>query len=428
MSGIEIERQNILHQLRGGLIVSCQAAPDSPMDCPEILAGFAKCAVLAGAVAIRANHGKNISAIRQAVTIPIIGLKKRDIAHSEVYITPEWQDVVWLRRQAWPEFDAALRHMHSPDEFLAVAPYGPNRSRLAYDELLANQLALTLVRAQMKRASGRELRGTGEIRKRIISKLPYSLTNAQQSAATEILADMASSNRMIRLLQGDVGSGKTVVALLALAAAVESGTQGALMVPTEILARQHFVGLSTLVEGTGLRLAILTGREKGKLREETLTGLASGSVDILIGTHALFQDGVGFHDLGLAVVDEQHRFGVHQRLALQGKSEGKTDLLVMTATPIPRTLALTVYGDMDVSKITEKPAGRLPIDTRVLPNERYDELVSGLHRSLSRGSRAYWVCPLVEESEFVDSAAAEKRFEALAEEFPNQVGLIHGRM
>ena len=341
---------------------------------------------------------------------------------------PEWQDVVWLRRQAWPEFDAALKHMHSPDEFLAVAPTGPNRSRLAYDELLANQLALTLVRAQMKRASGRELRGTGEIRKRIISNLPYSLTNAQQNAATEILADMASCNRMIRLLQGDVGSGKTVVALLALAAAVESGTQGALMVPTEILARQHFVGLSTLVEGTGLRLAILTGREKGKLREETLTGLASGSVDILIGTHALFQDGVGFHDLGLAVVDEQHRFGVHQRLALQGKSEGKTDLLVMTATPIPRTLALTVYGDMDVSKITEKPAGRLPIDTRVLPNSRYDELVSGLHRSLSRGSRAYWVCPLVEESEFVDSAAAEKRFEALAEEFPNQVGLIHGRM
>ena len=318
--------------------------------------------------------------------------------------------------------------MHSPDAFLGVAPTGPNRSRLAYDELLANQLALTLVRAQMKRASGRKLSGSGDLRKLIINNLPYSITNAQQSAISEILADMASSNRMIRLLQGDVGSGKTVVALLALAAAVESGTQGALMVPTEILARQHFVGLSKLVEGTGIKLAILTGREKGKLREETLAGLASGAINILIGTHALFQDGVEFHDLGLAVVDEQHRFGVHQRLALQGKSEGKTDLLVMTATPIPRTLALTAYGDMDVSKITEKPAGRLPIDTRVLPNGRYDELISGLHRSLAAGARAYWVCPLVEESEFIDSAAAEKRFEALAEEFPNQVGLIHGRM
>lgn len=341
---------------------------------------------------------------------------------------PEWQDVAWLQRQAWPDFGAALRNMHTPEDLTVLALDGANRSRLAYDELLANQLALTLVRGQMKRASGRKLGGSGDLRKLIINNLPYSLTNAQQSATAEILADMASQNRMIRLLQGDVGAGKTVVALLALAAAVESGTQGALMVPTEILARQHFVGLSKLIEGTGIKLAILTGREKGKLREETLAGLVSGAINILIGTHALFQDGVAFHDLGLAVVDEQHRFGVHQRLALQGKSEGNTDLLVMTATPIPRTLALTAYGDMDVSKLTEKPAGRLPIDTRILPNGRYDEVISGLHRSLAIGARAYWVCPLVEESEFVDSAAAEKRFEALAEEFPNQVGLIHGRM
>ena len=341
---------------------------------------------------------------------------------------PEWQDVAWLQRQAWPDFGVALRNMHTPEDLTVLALDGANRSRLAYDELLANQLALTLVRGQMKRASGRKLGGSGDLRKLIINNLPYSLTNAQQSATAEILADMASQNRMIRLLQGDVGAGKTVVALLALAAAVESGTQGALMVPTEILARQHFVGLSKLIEGTGIKLAILTGREKGKLREETLAGLVSGAINILIGTHALFQDGVAFHDLGLAVVDEQHRFGVHQRLALQGKSEGNTDLLVMTATPIPRTLALTAYGDMDVSKLTEKPAGRLPIDTRILPNGRYDEVISGLHRSLAIGARAYWVCPLVEESEFVDSAAAEKRFEALAEEFPNQVGLIHGRM
>ena len=343
-------------------------------------------------------------------------------------VLPEWQDIAWLQRQAWPDFGSALRNMHTPTDLTVVAMDGPNRSRLAYDELLANQLALSLVRAQMKRAKGRKLGGTGQLRKLIINNLPYSLTNAQQSAIAEILADMANPNRMIRLLQGDVGAGKTVVALLALAAAVESGTQGALMVPTEILARQHFAGLNKLIEGTGIKLAILTGREKGKARDETLAALASGDINILIGTHALFQDGVAFHDLGLAVVDEQHRFGVHQRLALQDKSLGNTDLLVMTATPIPRTLALTAYGDMDVSKLTEKPAGRLPIDTRVLPVSRYDELIGGLHRSLSTGARAYWVCPLVEESEFVDSAAAEKRFEALATEFPDQVGLIHGRL
>ncbi len=343
-------------------------------------------------------------------------------------VLPEWQDIAWLQRQAWPDFGSALRNMHTPTDLTVVAMDGPNRSRLAYDELLANQLALSLVRAQMKRAKGRKLGGTGQLRKLIINNLPYSLTIAQQSAIAEILADMANPNRMIRLLQGDVGAGKTVVALLALAAAVESGTQGALMVPTEILARQHFAGLNKLIEGTGIKLAILTGREKGKARDETLAALASGDINILIGTHALFQDGVAFHDLGLAVVDEQHRFGVHQRLALQDKSLGNTDLLVMTATPIPRTLALTAYGDMDVSKLTEKPAGRLPIDTRVLPVSRYDELIGGLHRSLSTGARAYWVCPLVEESEFVDSAAAEKRFEALATEFPDQVGLIHGRL
>jgi ATP-dependent DNA helicase RecG len=239
---------------------------------------------------------------------------------------------------------------------------------------------------------------------------------------------MASGQRMLRLLQGDVGSGKTVVALLALARAVDSGTQGALMVPTEILARQHASTLAKLVSTTSLRLALLTGREKGKTREEILARLKSGEIDILIGTHALFQEGVEFKDLGLVVIDEQHRFGVHQRLALQAKSELGTDFLVMTATPIPRTLALTVYGDMDVSKLTEKPAGRLPIDTRVMPLARIDEIISGLQRSLATGARAYWVCPLVEESEFIDSAAAEKRFEALLEIFGAKVGLVHGRM
>jgi ATP-dependent DNA helicase RecG len=351
--------------------------------------------------------------------------KASQAALGKLPLFAEWQDVEWLKRQAWPDFTTALKSLHSP---LEVNAEGPMRQRLAYDELLANQLALSLVRNQMKRASGRPMGGTGTIRNKIINKLPYHLTNAQLNATFEILADMTSNHRMIRLLQGDVGSGKTVVALLALTAAVESGFQGAFMVPTEILARQHLANLTRLTQDTGLRIALLTGREKGKARDEVLSDLQDGNIDILIGTHALFQDGVEFKDLGLAVIDEQHRFGVHQRLALQAKSPGHTDLLVMTATPIPRTLALTVYGDMDVSKLTEKPAGRLPIDTRVLPTTRIDEVIAGIHRSLATGSRAYWVCPLVEESEYIDLANAEKRFESLQAEFPNQVGLIHGRL
>ena len=341
---------------------------------------------------------------------------------------PEWQDEAFRQRHQWPDFAAALRVLHHPETPAVMSPESPARRRLAYDELLANQLALSLVRAHLKRAAGRSLKGSGGMRGKIIASLPYSLTGAQRDAIAEILRDMAAPERMLRLLQGDVGSGKTVVALLALATAVESGAQGAFMAPTEILVRQHMATLSKYCEGSGLRVALLTGREKGKLREDILARLASGEIDILIGTHALFQEGVAFKDLGLAVIDEQHRFGVHQRLALQAKAGSSTDLLVMTATPIPRTLALTVYGNMDVSRLTEKPAGRLPIDTRVLPMERQGEVVEGLGRSLAQGHRAYWVCPLVAESELVDLAAAEDRFAALAQRFPGQVGLVHGRL
>ena len=341
---------------------------------------------------------------------------------------PEWQDQPFLQRHGWPGFGAALHTLHRPETPSAVGLESPARRRLAYDELLSNQLALCLVRANMKRAQGRKLPGTGELRKKLIDALPYSLTNAQAEAVKDILRDMASSDRMLRLLQGDVGSGKTVVALLALATAVESGAQGALMVPTEILARQHFATLSRFCSAAGISISLLTGREKGKTREEILTRIASGETQIVVGTHALFQDGVNFSDLGLVVIDEQHRFGVHQRLALQAKAGGATDLLVMTATPIPRTLALTVYGDMDVSKLTEKPAGRLPIDTRVIPMQRMEEVIEGLGRSMAQGNRAYWVCPLVEESEVVDLAAAEDRFMQLAARFKGKVGLVHGRM
>jgi ATP-dependent DNA helicase RecG len=341
---------------------------------------------------------------------------------------PEWQDQAFLQRQGWPGFGAALKFLHHPETPSAVGPESPARRRLAYDELLANQLALSLVRANMKRAQGRRLPGTGDLRARLVNALPYSLTRAQTEAIAEILRDMASEERMLRLLQGDVGSGKTVVALLALAAAVESGAQGALMAPTEILARQHHATLSKLCDKAGITVVLLTGREKGKTRDEIVARIASGETQIVIGTHALFQDDVTFKDLGLAVIDEQHRFGVHQRLALQAKAGGATDLLVMTATPIPRTLALTVYGDMDVSKLTEKPAGRLPIDTRVIPLSRMDEVIEGLSRSMAQGNRAYWVCPLVEESEAVDLAAAEERFLALAARFKGKVGLVHGRL
>ena len=340
----------------------------------------------------------------------------------------EWQDAAWKKKRGWPEFNAALKALHNPQITETPSLNSPSHLRLAYDELLANQLALSLVRGHMKRASGRSFVGDGQRRAKVIAALPYKLTGAQVFANAEIQSDMASPSRMLRLLQGDVGSGKTIVALLALATAVECGAQGAFMVPTEILARQHITSFTPLCQASGISIAVLTGREKGKQREDILERLAEGSIDILIGTHALFQEGVEFNNLGLVVIDEQHRFGVHQRLALQAKAGSATDLLVMTATPIPRTLALTVYGDMDVSKLTEKPAGRLPIDTRVLPLERMDEVVAGLGRSIKSGQRAYWVCPLVEESEMVDLAAAEDRFKHLEHRFPRRVGLIHGRL
>lgn len=354
--------------------------------------------------------------------------KASDAAVSLVPPLGEWQDSSWLSRQGWHGFQPAMAAVHAPQSGEDVSPEATDRQRLAYDELLANQLALALVRRQMKRARGRSLAANGDYRSRILEQLPYSPTQSQQGATAEILEDMASPDRMLRLLQGDVGSGKTLVSLLALVTAVEAGAQGALMVPTEILARQHLESLSELCEPAGIAVEILTGREKGKTREAILERLQSGKIGILVGTHALFQAGVDFKDLGLAVIDEQHRFGVHQRLAIQSKAAGKADVLVMTATPIPRTLSLTLYGDMDVSRLTEKPAGRQPVDTRVLPADRLGDIVDGLRRALATGARAFWVCPLVEENDEMDWVAAEARFGALNDIFPGQVGLVHGRM
>lgn len=340
---------------------------------------------------------------------------------------PEWQDGAFMRRHTFPGFADALTRIHNPADPIDVSIDGAAWRRLAYDELLAGQVSLALVRAKIRRLSGRPLVGDGRIVEKLRAALPYSLTPSQEFALAEINADLADPERMLRLLQGDVGSGKTVVALLAMARAVEAGGQAALMAPTEILARQHLATIAPLAARVGLRIAILTGREKGRERTETLAGLASGEIDIVVGTHALFQETVTFHDLVLAVIDEQHRFGVHQRLAITAKGDAP-DMLVMTATPIPRTLVLTAFGDMDVSKLTEKPAGRQPIRTVTLPLERLDELVTRMQDAVAGGQKIYWICPLVEESEEIKLMSAEDRFASLKPLFGGRIGLVHGRM
>jgi ATP-dependent DNA helicase RecG len=341
---------------------------------------------------------------------------------------PEWQDAAFRKVRGWSSFRDAILEAHAPESESDLSPETPVRSRLAYDELLANQLALILIRARMRATKGRVLKGTGALKAKAIAALPFALTEAQTAALAEIEADMAQPLRMLRLLQGDVGSGKTIVAFLALLSAVEAGTQGAFMAPTEILARQHMSALEPLARAAGIRMALLTGRERGLGRYDTLNALAQGEVDILVGTHALFSEDVTFHNLGLAVVDEQHRFGVHQRMQLQGKNDKPTDVLEMTATPIPRTLALTAYGDMDVSRLIGRPPGRKKVETRVISAERIDEVIEHLRRAITKGARAYWVCPLVEESEKIDLAAAEERAAMLKRVLGSKVGLAHGRM
>ena len=340
---------------------------------------------------------------------------------------PEWISPEVIRRCKFPDVAEALNRVHVPVELTDILPDGPFWSRLAFDELLAGQLALALVRAQLRRPAGDRHAGDGHLRKKIIDALPYALTSSQQQAAAAIADDLRQPIRMLRLLQGDVGSGKTVVALLAAAAVAEVGKQAALMAPTEILARQHIKTITPLAERAGLRVAILTGREKGKERREILARLEAGEIDFLVGTHALIQDDVAFNALALAVVDEQHRFGVRERLALTAKGE-IVDVLVLSATPIPRTLVLTYFGDMDVSELREKPAGRQPIDTRAVASGRINEVMEAVGRALDKGKLVYWIVPLVEESETVNLTDAEARFESLRERFGDKVGLVHGKM
>jgi ATP-dependent DNA helicase RecG len=385
--------------------------PDRVLD----EAGFARMPAIEPVYPL--TEGLMLGSLRRAVALAL----------PKVPQLPEWIDAKVMRRAKFPSLNEALTRIHVPQELDDVLPEKPFWQRLAYDELLAGQLALALVRAQLRRPAGVRNAGDGHLRRKIIDALPYALTASQRQAAAAIAKDLAEPLRMLRLLQGDVGSGKTVVALLAAAAVAETGKQAALMAPTEILARQHLKTIAPLAERAGLRVAILTGREKGKERKEILARLAGGEIDLLVGTHAIIQDDVAYKALALAIVDEQHRFGVRERLTLTEKGDA-VDVLVLSATPIPRTLVLTYFGDMDISELREKPAGRQPIDTRAVPMDRLEEMIGAVGRALDGGRLVYWICPLVEESEEVALTDAEQRFKVLQQHFGDRVGLVHGRM
>lgn len=347
-------------------------------------------------------------------------------ALAKIPVLDEWLDPAYQAREQMPRWHEAIQQAHNPADAEGISPEHPARRRLAYDELLANQLTMALMRVNQRQQKGRALAGDEALFQKALGAFPFDLTNSQKSAVAQIREDLQKPLRMHRLLQGDVGSGKTAVAFLAMIHAIGSGCQAAIMAPTEILARQHEKTVGALAAKIGLKVVTLTGRDKGKSRSAILEAIADGAAHIVIGTHALFQEDVTFKDLALVIIDEQHRFGVHQRLLLSEKGQ-TADMLVMTATPIPRTLTLTVYGDMEVSILSEKPAGRQPIDTRLVSDERIEEVLQGLQRKIETGDRIYWVCPLVEESEKLDLAAAEERFAMMSHRF-KRVGLLHGRM
>ncbi len=349
-------------------------------------------------------------------------------ALSQLPDLPEWADPALVTREDWPGWGEALRAAHRPEKGADLLPTAPARARLAYDELLAHQLTLALARADRRAQRGIVSEGDGRLRSRVLKALPYAPTKAQLRSMDEIAADMAAPERMNRLLQGDVGAGKTLVAFMALLVAVEAGGQGVMMAPTEILARQHLEGLQPLAESAGVVLEILTGRDKAGERAAKVAALERGDIQILVGTHAVFQKDVAFRDLRLAIIDEQHRFGVRQRLELGRKGQG-ADVLVMTATPIPRSLSLAQYGDMEVSVLDEKPPGRKPVRTALVSAERMDEVVDHLRKAVAEGRQAYWVCPLVEESESSDLTSAEMRFRMLRAALgEGVVGLVHGQL
>ena len=379
-----------------------------------------------------------LEALAQIATVAPIypqtaGLTSRQIARLArlaLERTPalaEWQDPAWLDRQSWPDWRAAVAQAHAPCDPADLEPQAAWRRRLVFDELLAHQLALALVRQAWQHRPGRSLTGNGQLRTKVLDNLGFPLTVSQATALAEIDRDLAAETRMLRLLQGDVGSGKTVVGLLAMLTAVEADAQAVLLAPTEILVRQHAETIRRMAAPAGLAPVVLTGRDKGRGRAAILAAIADGSARLVIGTHAVLSEDVVFRDLALAVIDEQHRFGVNQRVQVAEKGRA-VDILVMTATPIPRTLQMAAYGDLDISTLPEKPPGRRPVDTRVVAASRLDEVLAGIGRTLDQGAKVFWVCPLVEESDVADLAAATERFEALSRRFGDRVGLLHGRM
>ncbi len=381
---------------------------------------------------VKASEAENLPAVEPVYPLtaglsPKVLRRTMEAAIARLPLLPEWLDETLIRKQGFPTSSDAFRRLHDPRDAADMDPQAPARRRLAYDEFLAGQVSLALVRRNVRRAKGRPVRTEGRLAGQILENLPFSPTNSQREAVADILKDMAGEERMLRLVQGDVGSGKTLVALLSMAAAVEAGGQAVLMAPTEILARQHHATISRFLEKTDVSVELLTGKMKMSERNAALARIASGEAHIVVGTHALFQEGVTYANLLLAVVDEQHRFGVHQRLRLTAKGLAP-HMLVMTATPIPRTLVLAAFGDMDVSKLTEKPAGRKPIQTVTVPSERLDEIVHRLQKAIQEGKKAYWICPLVEESEESELTSVEERHGVLAQFFGARASLIHGRM
>ena len=381
---------------------------------------------------VRASEAENLPLVEPIYPLTA-GLSARilrkavEAALPRIADFPEWIEDALMQKQGFQSARDCFLALHDPRDETDLDPQAPARRRLAYDEFLAGQLSLSLVRQRLRKVAGIPVHATGKQSKPVLAALPFSLTSSQTVAIDEVLKDMAGTERMLRLLQGDVGSGKTAVALMSMLAAVEAGGQAVLMAPTEILARQHFATLSKMAAPAGITIDVLTGRTKGRERDAILERIASGETQIVIGTHALFQDTVVYNNLLLAVVDEQHRFGVHQRLRLTAKGISP-HMLVMTATPIPRTLVLAAFGDMDVSKLTEKPAGRKPIQTVTVSTERTGEIVARLRTALAEGKKAYWICPLVEESEASDLMSADERFQSLDKQFGPNVGLVHGRM
>jgi ATP-dependent DNA helicase RecG len=340
---------------------------------------------------------------------------------------PEWLEPSTVKAHDWPDFRTALEHIHRPASPEDVLPHRAFRTRLAYDELFARQCALRLRRQHRRKEPGRAVVGDGQLSNKIIASLPFTPTGAQRRSVGEIYADMSEPAPMLRLLQGDVGSGKTLVAALAMARAAEAGLQSAMMAPTDLLSRQHGATLEPLLAAAGIKMAVLTGRDKAKDRKIILDRLANGDIHVVVGTHALFQEDVAFKDLGLIVIDEQHRFGVSDRMRMVAKGFAP-HVLVMSATPIPRTLALSIHGDMDLSVLDEKPPGRQPIKTATMPTSRINEVIEAIGDAVKRGERAYWVCPLIEESEAVDLPAVIDRHKELQAYFGKGVEIVHGQM